>query len=91
MRRLLVPGALAIGMVWFAFWTWWHGRTRRFAPIFLVMFLIAIAVGLAACGSSGGSVAAQFNPGTPAGTYTITVNAMSGSARITSPVMLKVM
>jgi hypothetical protein len=55
------------------------------------MFLITIAVGLAACGSSGGSVAAQFNPGTPAGTYTITVNAMSGSARITSPVMLKVM
>jgi hypothetical protein len=56
-----------------------------------IVLLAMIAVGLTACGTSGSSSGTKFYPGTPAGTYTITVNDMLGSARITSTVTLKVM
>lgn len=84
--------ALAIGMMWLTLWTL-RDRTRRFASTFLIVLLFGIAVGLVACGAVGSSPGTQLNPGTgtPAGTYTITVNAMSGSARITSTVTLNVM
>jgi hypothetical protein len=57
----------------------------------LIALLAMIAVDLTAYRISGSSSGTKFYLGTRAGTYTITVNDMSGSARITSAVTLKVM
>jgi uncharacterized protein YceK len=55
-----------------------------------IVLLAMITVRLTACGISLISSGTKFYPGTQAGTYTITVNDMQGSARITSTVTLKV-
>jgi len=55
--------------------------------------LLAVAMGVVACGSVASSPGTQLNPetGTPAGNYRITVKAMSGGASIPTTVMLSVM
>lgn len=73
----------------------WRSRARRFAPHFLIILLLCVVAHLAACGTVGNSSSGsgpQLNPmtGTPAGTYTITVNATSGSASVQTKVTLTV-
>jgi large repetitive protein len=71
--------------------------TQRLAPQFLWAFLLVAVAGLIACSGSvaGNSSPAQVNPvsgtGTPAGTYTITVTATSGSITHSTQVTLIVM
>jgi len=65
---------------------------RRFAPQILVVLLLAMACGLAACGGASGNLSPQLNPstGTPAGTYPIIVTAVSGNSAIATTVTLTV-
>ncbi len=91
---LLLGAGLAIGMIWFALGTL-RGSARRFAPLLLILLLLAVASGLTACGISGvggDSSGPQVNTGTgtPAGNYTITVNAMSGNTTVPTTVTLTV-
>jgi len=91
---LLLGAGLAIGMIWFALGAL-RGSARRFAPLLLILLLLAVASGLTACGISGGggdSSGPQVNTGigTPAGNYTITVNAMSGNTTVPTTVTLTV-
>jgi hypothetical protein len=91
---LLLGAELAIGMMWFALGAL-RGSARRLAPLLLILLLLAVASGLTACGISGGgggSSGPQVNTGTgtPAGDYTITVNAMSGNTTVPTTVTLTV-
>ncbi len=65
---------------------------RRYAPLLLAVLLLAVAVGLAACGGASSNLSPQLNPntGTPAGNYQITVTATSGNASLTTQVSLLV-
>jgi FG-GAP-like repeat/IPT/TIG domain len=65
---------------------------RRFAPQILVVLLLVMACGLAACGGASGNLSPRLNPstGTPAGTYPIIVTAVSGNAAIATTVTLTV-
>jgi len=69
-------------------------RATPLVPRLALAVLLAVMAGLVACGgsSSGGSSGTQTNPatGTPAGTYTITVNATSSTATVSTKVMLVV-
>jgi type IV secretory pathway protease TraF len=84
--------ALAMGIIWFAGWTF-AARMREAAPILLTVFLLAIAISLVACNSFVGAPPVAVNPstGTPAGTYAITVDANSGGVTISTKVVLTVM
>ena len=64
-----------------------RGRSKR-KRLGALVFLMILAGGLLACGSSGGS--GPSNPGTTPGTYTITVTGTSGSTTATAPVTLTV-
>lgn len=91
---LLVGAGLAIGLIWFALGVL-RGSARRLAPLLLILLLLAVVSGLASCGisgGSGGSSAPQVNTGTgtPAGNYTITVDAMSGNTTVPTTVTLTV-
>lgn len=56
----------------------WSIRVKRVRqPAYLVLGLVLIALTFAACGGGGGTV--THNPGTPAGTYTLTVTGTSGN------------
>lgn len=83
--------ALAFAMICFALFSQ-RGRPGIIVPRLVGVALLAIVAGLAACGSNVGSSGTQTNPatGTPAGTYTITVNATSGNASVSTTVTLKV-
>ncbi len=89
---LLCGVALAFAMLYFLLWLS-QGHSRLLLPRMLMVAVIAMAVIAAACGSSGGTSGAQINPGTgtPAGTYTIVVNATSGNANLSTSVTLTVM
>ena len=66
------------------------GRRRRWrATLAMVALLAALACGMLACGG-GTSTCNTFNPGTTAGTYTITVTGTSGSTTATGTVTLTV-
>jgi hypothetical protein len=56
----------------------------------LVLFVSVGAIGCGGGGSSGGGGGGTTNPGTTAGTYTVTVTATSGSITQTTPVTLTV-
>ena len=94
---LLLGSGLSMGMMWFAIGAL-RGSDRRLAPRILIFVLFVVAAGLTACGisggggGSGGSSGPQVNTGTgtPAGIYTITVNAMSGNATVPTTVTLTV-
>jgi hypothetical protein len=65
---------------------------RRYIPQFLVVLLLTIATALAACGNATNNLSPQFNPstGTPAGTYSVTVTAISGNASLSTKLSLTV-
>jgi VCBS repeat protein len=84
--------ATAIGMMWLGICTL-RVMVKNLAPRLVIVLLLALTAGLAACGSGASSAVSQVNPatGTPAGTYTITVNATSGNAKVSTAVTLTVM
>lgn len=53
------------------------GRRRR-KSFFLLLGILALATLLGSCGGGGGTTVVH-NPGTPPGSYTVTVSATSGS------------
>ena len=54
----------------------------------LLVFLLALTVGLLACGNGGSAGGRGGNPGTTAGTYTVTVTGISGNTTATGTVTL---
>ena len=83
--------AFVLGMIWLGLWAA-SVPARRYVPQFLVALLLVIASALAACGGVVGNSNPQLNPatGTPAGTYPITVTAVSGNVSLTTKVTLTV-
>lgn len=77
----------AIGMLWLAA----GGKKRHNIKSSLLVGLLTLCLmaTLASCGG-GGSTGPPANPGTPAGTSTITVNASSGGEAHTASVSLTV-
>jgi hypothetical protein len=65
-----------------------RGTRRRWLTLLGIMMLAALIALQFGCGSSGKTP--PVTGGTPAGTYTITVSASSGSASRTSPLTLVV-
>jgi hypothetical protein len=63
-------------------------KRRRQRMLLITLGVLAFAAGLVSCGGGGSSV--QHNPGTPAGTYTITISATSGNTTHTSTITLTV-
>jgi hypothetical protein len=64
-------------------------RRRKWQTLFGLLVLLAIASAAVGCG--GPSVkTTQTNPGTTAGSYTVTVTGTSGSAKATTAVTVKV-
>ncbi|MGE5324588.1 MAG: Ig-like domain repeat protein, partial [Actinomycetota bacterium] len=74
---LLVAGMVVVG----------SGRKRRWQPLCLMLLTCAVLSGLVAC---GGSSTPPPPPATPAGTFTITVTATSGSTSHQSAITLTV-
>jgi IPT/TIG domain len=60
-------------------------RRRKLLGLFLVCLMVSGLIFMAACGG-GSSMGGGGHPGTPAGTYTVTVSATSGSLTHTVPV-----
>jgi hypothetical protein len=55
-------------------------RKKSYCPTLFGLLVLALIVGLPACGGGGGaSTQPPPNAGTPAGTYTVKVNAAAGS------------
>jgi Abnormal spindle-like microcephaly-assoc'd, ASPM-SPD-2-Hydin/Beta-propeller repeat len=99
---LLVPGAQA-WRIWMLFWLGAVGvlaglasRGRRWPPAWLAMATTLLVLVLwASCGGGGGSTGGGgggggSKPGTPAGTYTITVSASASTLSHTTTVSLTV-
>jgi trimeric autotransporter adhesin len=61
------------------------GSRRKKVLGMLLVFLMASGLLFLASCSSSSSTKSTGNPGTPAGTYTVTVTATSGSTTLTTP------
>jgi len=83
--RLTGAGFLALGMVLAGL----AGRKRRrLQSAMMLVVVLGLLFGLSSCGGGGSNV--QHNPGTPAGTYTVTVSATSGTTTHQSTITLVV-
>ena len=83
----LAIGSMGLGLLIFSI------PVRRLAPQFLLVSLLVMAAGLAACGAVSSTSSPQSNivtPGTPAGTYRIVVTATSRSGSLSTTVPLTV-
>ena len=69
---LLLPGLL--GIVFAA-----GSRTRSLRLLSLIVVLGFSTLGLVSCGGGGGGSSGLSNPGTPTGSYTVTINATTGA------------
>jgi len=56
----------------------------------LLMLLVVLTCGVLGCGSGGSSSGGGGNPGTPAGSYTVTITGVSGTTSEAVPVALTV-
>lgn len=87
-------GLVALGLLLLAFLKRWPGhslRSKAWTLASKIMFAGALAVLLAGCGGGGGPT--SNNPatqGTPVGTYTLTIQASSGSLNHSKTVILVV-
>jgi subtilase family serine protease len=80
---LLLPGLF--GIVFGA-----RSRRRGARLLGLIVVLGFSTLGLGSCGSSNGSSGGQSNPGTPAGTYTVVVNATTAGPNALTATPLKI-
>jgi trimeric autotransporter adhesin len=65
-------------------------KRRKIWTTLGLLILMAGALGVTACGGSGHSTSAPGAPGTPAGSYTVTVTALSGSIKATTQINVTV-
>lgn len=96
--RVTTPASLFHkGSVFYAFWLPVSGlafvgagvtRKRRWLAATFVVCMLAFTILQAGCGSSSSN--SQTTTGTPAGTYTVTMDATSGSAKRSTSVILTV-
>jgi subtilase family serine protease len=80
---LLLPGLFGI-----AFGA--RSRNRGARLLGLIVVLSFSTLGLGSCGSSNGSSGGQSNPGTPAGSYTVIVNAATAGPNALTATPLKI-
>jgi hypothetical protein len=77
-------GLALVGVVWLIAYRRqpWERRRRFTLALFALGFLAAMA--MTACGGGGGNPGGPVsNPGTPAGTYTLTITGTTGSGSST--------
>ena len=77
-----IAGIASVGVFFLLFSPMRLGRLRRTYLTLLYVFLLTGLVALSGCGGSGqssGSASTRSNPGTPAGTQTITVSTSDGT------------
>jgi hypothetical protein len=65
-------------------------RRKKLFGLLLACLMVSGLIFLAACGGGSSSSGGGGQPGTPAGTYTVTVSATSGSLTHTATVTLNV-
>lgn len=83
-RALWMFGLALVGVVWLIAYRRqpWERRRRFTLALFALGFLAAMA--MTACGGGGGNPGGPVsNPGTPAGTYTLTITGTTGSGSST--------
>ena len=71
-------------------WKGWNTGLRYSRRAGAALALIVLSVALWASCGGGSSGGAQSNPGTPAGTYSLTISATGGSLTHTATLSLKV-
>jgi Subtilase family len=90
-RPRWLPGVALFAFLLFGLISLWQGeRIRRLTTYFALALLLTYLAALLACGNGGSNDATASVPGTPSGTYSVTVTATSGSLVATSPVTLTV-
>jgi hypothetical protein len=67
-----------------------RSKNRRLSSLLLCSILLCSVALQTACGASGNSTTAPKNPGTPAGTYTVNINATAGATQHRSSVSVTV-
>jgi hypothetical protein len=86
MRSLGFSGGLAVAGLFVLGWP-----SRRRTRAVLLTLLASLIVATFGCGgSSGGGGGPQIDPGTPVGSYTVTITGTSGSTTHTATIALKV-
>jgi hypothetical protein len=65
-------------------------KRRKILTTLGVLILMAGALGMTACGGGGHTNSGGGDPGTPAGSYTVTVTALSGTVKATTQVNVTV-
>jgi hypothetical protein len=87
-----VPLLLTAGLLGLLAWTLLcrRGRLHRAAAALAGIALVALALGTLSCGGGGSSASAPHNPGTPTGTYSVTVTGTSGQLQHATTVSLTV-
>jgi hypothetical protein len=80
-RQLPLGSLLLLALLTMVGWGLAGGRRFRKSLRWAVAMgaVAALALAMAACGGGGGGGTVPTNPGTPAGTYTLTVTGMAGS------------
>lgn len=66
------------------------GKRRKYLRFWLLFTIAALALTMAACGGGGGNSAPRTIPGTPAGTYTVTVTGTASGVSHSTTVTLVV-